>query len=149
MTYWIDVFTPKSWEEFKKAGASTTGFPERRWGVSQRIETGDVLVCYMTKQHRWFAALEVTSKAFRDSTPIWTDDVYPVRLKVRPLVVIEPPSKGIPTRDTFSELRLFSGLTKWGSALRTAPRVLDKQDGDLLISGLKTMNSQWGKTPTQ
>ncbi|MBL7208941.1 MAG: hypothetical protein ISS52_02460 [Dehalococcoidia bacterium] len=32
MTCWLDVFTPKSWEEFNKAGARVSGFPERRWG---------------------------------------------------------------------------------------------------------------------
>lgn len=139
MTYWLDVFSPKSWEEFKKAGATISGFPERRWRGVQRIDAGDILVCYMARQHRWFAALEVTSKAFRDSAPIWTDDVYPVRLKVKPVVTVEPPSKGIPAKETLSKLKLFSGLKNIGLALRTSPRILDKQDGDLLINELRSL----------
>lgn len=141
MMYWLDIFTPKSWEEFKKAGAAISGFPERRWKGAQRIDAGDILVCYMAGQHRWFAALQVTSKAFHDNTPIWTDNVYPIRLKVKPLVTIEPPSKGIPAKETLSKLKLFSGLQNIGLALRTSPRILDKQDGDFLMSELKRLTS--------
>jgi hypothetical protein len=137
MTYWLDVFSPKSWEEFKKAGATISGFPDRRWKGVQRINPGDILVCYMARQHRWFAALEVTSKAFHDSSPIWTDDVYPVRLRVRLLVAVEPPSRGIPARETLSKLNLFSGLSNIGLALRTSPRILDEQDGDLMLDELR------------
>ena len=141
MTYWLDIFTPKSWEEFKKAGATISGFPERRWKGIQKINAGDILVCYMAGQSRWFAALEVMSKAFRDNAPIWTDDVYPSRLKVKPLVTVEPPSKGISAKDTLSKLKLFSGLKNIGLALRTAPRIIDKQDGDLLMSELRRLVS--------
>lgn len=145
MTYWLDIFTPKSWGEFKKAGESTSGFPERRWKGVQRIDVGDILLCYMAKQSRWFAALEVTSKAFRDETPIWTDDVYPSRLHVKSLVTVEP-NNGIPLKETISKLRLFSGLKNIGVALRTAPRIIDKQDGDLLMSELKRLASS--ESPT-
>lgn len=150
MAYWVDVFNAKTWEEFKQAGAAISGFPERRWKGVQRIAVGDILICYMARQHRWFAALEVTAKAFRDSTPIWTDDVYPVRLKVKPLVTIEPPSKGIPAKETLSKLRLFSGLTNIGLALRTSPRVLDKQDGDILMSEFRRLaGGEFPSTATQ
>ena len=148
MAYWVDVFTPKSWEEFKKAGAALSGFPERRWKGVQRINVGDILVCYMARQHRWFAALEVASKAFRDSSPIWTDEVYPVRLRVKPLVTIDPPSDGIPARETLSKLRLFSGLTNIGLALRTSPRTLDKQDGELLVSELRRLSEGTHPAPS-
>lgn len=147
MAYWIDVFTPKSWEEFTMAGATISGFPERRWKGVQRIAVGDVLICYMAREHRWFAALEVTSKAFRDSTPIWTDDVYPVRLEVRRLVTLEPPGEGIPARETLSKLKLFSGITNIGLALRTSPRILEQEDGDLLLGELRRL-ARGGSSPT-
>jgi hypothetical protein len=150
MTYWLDIFTPKSWEEFKKAGATISGFPERRWRGAQRIDVGDILVCYMAGQCRWFAALEVMSKAFRDNAPIWTDNVYPIRLKVKPLLAIEPPSRGIAAKATLSKLKLFSGLKNIGLALRTAPRIIYKQDGDLLMSELKRLaSSELLPTPIQ
>jgi len=141
MTYWLDIFTPKSWQEFEKAGATVSGFPERRWKTVQSISVGDILVCYMAGQSRWFAALEVVSKAFRDEAPIWSDGLYPSRIKVKPLVVLEP-SKGIPGKETLPKLRLFSGLKDarwWSAPLRTVPRTLDEKDGDFLLNELKKL----------
>jgi predicted RNA-binding protein len=143
VTYWLDVFTLKSFDEFQKAGANVSGFPERRWKTIQRIRVGDILLCYMKTKSCWFGALEVASKAFQDNTPIWSDAVYPCRIKVRPLVFVEP-DEAVQARNMLPRLKLFANLRdpeRWSGALRTSPRVLAKEDGDLIVGELNNLSS--------
>lgn len=139
MTYWLDVFTPKTWREFQKAGAAVSGFPERRWTTVQRIQIGDILLCYMKSYSCWFGALKVVSEAFRDdSTRIWSDAPYPCRVQVQPLVTLEP-EKGIAAKEMLHKLTLFANVRdpkRWSWPLRGSPRQLAKEDGDLIMSKL-------------
>ena len=59
--YWLDLFTPQTWNEFQKAGSSVSGFRESRWPAVQRIQKGDYLLCYLTGVSRWVGILEVQS----------------------------------------------------------------------------------------
>ena len=83
--YWLDLFTPQTWNEFLKAGSLISGFRESRWNVVQKIEEGDYLLCYLTGISRWVGILEVSSKKpFKDSKPVWNDEVFPCRVNVKP-----------------------------------------------------------------
>ena len=42
MTYWLDLFTGITWEEFRKAGSQVSGFLETRWTTVQKIKEGDI-----------------------------------------------------------------------------------------------------------
>lgn len=86
--YWLDLFTGTTWEGFQSAGGEVSGFRERRWKTVQRIKPGDYLLCYLTGVSRWIGVLEVTSEPFRDDTPIWSDEEFPCRVRVRPLVTL-------------------------------------------------------------
>ena len=50
-TYWIDLFTGTTWEEFLKAGGNISGFRENRWKTVQQFKHGDYLLCYITEFH--------------------------------------------------------------------------------------------------
>lgn len=69
MTYWIDLFTGTTWDEFRKAGARITGFRSRMHGIGKRVNPGDIFLCYLTGVMRWVGALQVV-KASSDRTPI-------------------------------------------------------------------------------
>ena len=144
MTYWLDVFTPKSGQEFNKAGATVSGFPDRRWNTVQRMRVGDILICYMKAESCWFAALEVTSKPFQDyENRIWSDDVYPCRVPVKPVVVIEP-KKAIKVKEILPTLKLFAkmpGGLGWGVLLRVSPRTLPEEDGSLIMTKLNKLKT--------
>ena len=79
-TYWLDLFSVKTWEEFVAAGARVSGFRESRWSTVQRIAVGDYLLCYLTGLSRFVAVLEVTSAPYLDRSPIWSDEEFPCRL---------------------------------------------------------------------
>ena len=142
MTYWHDVFTPKSWVEFEKAGSTTSGFPDRRWKSVQNIRIGDILLCYMMGKSCWFAALEVTSKPYQDyKIRIWSDDLYPSRIAVKTLITLEP-DKAISAKQLLPRMKIFEKVrdsSAWGLVLRGAPRKLAEEDGDLIISELRRM----------
>ena len=88
--YWLDLFTGATWEEFLAAGGEVSGFRERRWKTVQQMKPGDYLVCYLTGVSRWIGVLEVVSEAYRDSSPIWQDDVFPCRVRVRSVATLTP-----------------------------------------------------------
>ena len=81
--YWLDLFTGATWNEFKSAGAKVSGFRESRWNTVQKIKPGDYLLCYLTGVSRFIGILEVNDAPYRDRTPIWKDEDFPCRLKVK------------------------------------------------------------------
>jgi hypothetical protein len=66
-THHLDLFTLDTWEEFLQHGASVTGFREGRWSRVQKIEPGDLLLCYIIGLKRWVGVLEVTGPPSRVS----------------------------------------------------------------------------------
>jgi hypothetical protein len=106
MNYWLDLFTPYTWNRFNEHGASISGFrPRQRGAAFERVKRGDVFVCYLVKLSRWCGLLEVASDAFEDSTPIFAieNDPFPIRFKVRPKVMLEF-DKSIPVEELWSQL---------------------------------------------
>ena len=75
-TYWLDLFTVETWQEFLDHGGDVTGFREKRWKTVQKIKHGDYLLCYLTGASRWVGLLEVTSESVYDEAPIWKSDVF-------------------------------------------------------------------------
>ncbi|MFN8466333.1 MAG: hypothetical protein U0X20_12320 [Caldilineaceae bacterium] len=140
MAYFVDLFSPDTYEAFQRAGGNVSGFRLRHQGVAGRVKVGDKLVCYMTKLSRWFGVLEVLSEAyFDDSNPIFTstDDPFVVRFKVRPIVWL-PPEKAIPIRHDgiWNNLSFTKGHEKtshtWTGKVRGSLNTLDKADGQLI-----------------
>jgi predicted RNA-binding protein len=71
-TYWLDLFSPTTWQEFLEAGGTVSGFRESRWATVQQIKPGDYLLCYLTQISRFIGVLEVTSDPYKDNTrSIW------------------------------------------------------------------------------
>ena len=87
MAYYLDLFSPTTYEAFSKSNRTVSGFRPRKRGVAQCVQRGDRLVCYMTKLSRWIGILEVESGPFEDATPIFSPDSDPftVRFHVKPI----------------------------------------------------------------
>jgi len=140
MTYWHDVFTAKSWAEFQKAGSKTSGFPDRRWKSVQNIRISDILLCYMKGASCWFAALEVTSNPYQDfKNRIWSDDLYPSRIDVKPLITLNP-GNAVRAKQMLQRLRMFENVRTsrhWGVVLRGAPKKLPEEDGHGILTELR------------
>lgn len=139
MAYYLDLFSPETYEVFTKSNRDISGFRLRQQNSASRIRVGDKLICYMTRLSRWVGVLEVTSKWFRDDTPLFyeTDDPFVVRFKVKPLAWL-PKEKAIPIRDERVWRRLSftrdydRDYPYWTGKLRTSLNQLDEEDGQFL-----------------
>jgi hypothetical protein len=142
-TYWLDLFSGASWQEFLDAGASVSGFRESRWKTVRQMKPGDYLLCYMTGIGRWIGVLEVTSEGYQDDTPIWKDDVFPSRVSVR-LVVALTPETAVPIMELRNELSIFENLTNpnaWTGHLRGSPARWSQVDGQIVVSAIMAAKS--------
>jgi predicted RNA-binding protein len=122
-TYWLDLFTGTTWQEFLDAGSKISGFRERRWKTVQAIKPGDFLLCYLTGVSRFIGLLEVISEPFRDDAKIWKDESFPCRLRVKPVIVLTPET-AVPVQDLRDRLSFFEDLktpNSWTGHFRGSP----------------------------
>jgi hypothetical protein len=143
MAYFIDLFSPDTYEAFSRSNRNVSGFRLRHKGVAGRIKAGDVFVCYLTRLSRWFGLLEVVEGPYTDSTPIFAakDDPFVVRFHVRPLVWLDI-DKAIPIHDeaiwkglSFTR-SLAPGSIGWTGKVRGSLVRLEDADGKFLADSL-------------
>lgn len=72
-----------------------------------RVQPGDVFLCYLTGVMRWVGALEVVGTT-KDKSRIWASDSFPVRLAVKPLIMLEPEC-GVPMERLEGKLDFYLG----------------------------------------
>src|SRR5436305_13555185 len=77
MSYWLNLFTGRTWQEFQAAGAKVSGFREHNWKRAEQIKLGDIFLCYMVGVKRWVGLLEITSARFRADSTIFGEEVFP------------------------------------------------------------------------
>ncbi len=149
MNYWLDLFTGETWEEFRKAGAKITGFRESRRKSLQRVEHGDIFLCYLTGVMRWVGALEVISPS-NDDSHIWTSDAFPVRFAVRPLTMLDP-QFGVLMDRFEGKLDFYRGPEHRGGFrgfLRMSPNLFRREgDGTLILETLREAGRNPVATP--
>jgi hypothetical protein len=143
MAYFIDLFSPETYEAFAKSSRDISGFRLRHKNMADRIKRGDVFVCYLTRLSRWFGLLEVVEGPFIDATPrfVLENDPFVVRFRVRPTVWLDI-DKGIPIHDdviwnglSFTR-ELEKGSIGWTGKVRGSLVWLDDHDGDFLARQL-------------
>jgi hypothetical protein len=144
MSYFLDLFTPETWDAFRKHGGTVSGFRERQLAAARdRIKPGDFLLCYPVRLSRWCGALEVKSPAFTDSAPIFSDpDPFVVRFRVDPLILLDL-DRSLPMLDAevWDNLEETKGITKgargWGINFRGSLRTISPADGVFLLDLLR------------
>ncbi|CAE6747741.1 EVE domain-containing protein [Paraburkholderia domus] len=152
VAYFIDLFSPETYEAFACSSRDISGFRRRHENVAQKIKPGDVFVCYLTKLSRWFGLLEVVEGPFIDDKPIFLpeNDPFIVRFRVRPTVWLDI-EKGIPIHDRSVWERLSftrdlkEGGIAWTGKVRSSLVQLGEQDGAFLAE-LLTAQAIGGKS---
>jgi predicted RNA-binding protein len=137
-SYWLDLFTGTTWEEFLAAGGEVSGFRERRWKTVQQMKPGDYLLCYLTGISRWIGVLEVVSEPFKDHTPIWKDEEFPCRVRVRAVAVLTP-ATAVPVfelRDQLSVFGDFKNPRAWTGHFRGSPMRWKPTDGQAVVAAI-------------
>lgn len=139
MAYYIDLFSPETYQAFINSNQDVSGFRERHRGIASAVKPGDKLICYMTKLSRWVGVLEVSESFFIDDTPIFIHPIDPfmIRFKVNAHVWLTP-ENAIPINEDicWGHLSFTKGLPKkslaWTGMVRGSLRKLDDEDGKYL-----------------
>lgn len=148
MAYFVDLFSPETYDAFSKSDRTVTGFRLRQKNAALRVNPGDILLCYMTRFSRWVGALEVLSEPFEDDTPIFYEenDPFVVRFKVKPIVWLDR-HETVPIQESnvwntlsFTKDHMPGGKG-WTGVLRNSLRSLSDADGELLYKMLKRQTS--------
>jgi hypothetical protein len=129
--YWLDLFIPRTWEEAKQNNYKITGFREKRWSIVQKIEIGDILVCYITKISRFAGLLMVKSKPFKDKAlakSIWKGDLFPCLMQVEPIITLDF-LHSVPSKEVISKLSIAH---KWAGIVRGSPNRINYDDGKVI-----------------
>ncbi len=148
--YWLDLFTGVTWNEFKAAGAKVSGFRESRWNTVQKIKPGDYFLCYLTGVSRFIGILEVTEAPFKDKSPIWKDEDFPCRLKVKVVAELTPET-AVPVIELRDELSFFKNLISphaWTGHFRASPAKWDAADGEAVVNAILDAKSNPVVRPT-
>lgn len=149
MNYFIDLFSPETYDAFTRSTQGLSGFRLRHKGMAERVKPGDVFACYVTKVSRWCGLLEIVEGPFVDNTPIFLPDNDPfvVRFKVRPKVWL-PLEQSLPIHETsvwngLSFTRtLEKGSIAWTGKVRGSLVKLDDKDGKFLAEALTAQTTQ-------
>ncbi len=137
-TYWLDLFTWTTWQEFLQAGGTVSGFKARRWNTVRQIKPGDYLLCYLMRVMRFIGLLEVTSQGYQDDSKIWEDDIYPCRLKVN-LVADLTPETAVPVLSLKNQLSIFQNQENpqsWVGHFRGSPQRFSSADGEVIVQAI-------------
>ena len=144
MQYFLDLFTPETWRYFRTTDMTITGFrPRQKRIASEKVNVGDLLLCYVTRISRWSGVLEVRSGSYEDDRPVHAKlDPFTVRFKVHPVVALDI-DHAVPIRDE----AVWRGLTLtnqyerdypyWSGPFRSSLKLLPRSDGEFLLALLK------------
>ena len=137
-TYWLNLFSWKTWQEFFTAGAETSGFRENRWSALLKVKKGDYLLCYLTGISRFIGIFEVTSDPYKSNTIIWSDDIFPSRIDVKIIVALTPET-AVPIEDFRNDLSIFDNLENphaWTGHVRGSPSKWKAEDAEIVLKRL-------------
>jgi predicted RNA-binding protein len=129
--YWLDLFTGVTWEQFLKAGGNVSGFRQSRKAYVKQVKPGDYLLCYLTGVSRFIGILEVVAPMFEDTTPIWPDEDFPCRVKVKVIASLTPET-AIPVLNLKEKLSFFQQMKagkSWTGHFRGSPCRWRPSDG--------------------
>jgi hypothetical protein len=141
MNYYLDLFTPETWEAFRSHGSKVSGFREKQRKTADRVRKGDIFLCYLVRLSRWCGALRVQSDVFTDTSPIFSDpDPFVVRFKVEPIALLDL-DRSIPMldEDVWSQVSFTEGVKRgvvgWAQFLnlRASLREINEPDAKILF----------------
>jgi hypothetical protein len=139
MAYYIDLFSPETYQAFTNSNRNISGFRSRQRGIAASINPGDKLVCYITRISRWVGILEISDKYFIDDKPVFmqTIDPFIIRFNIKPRVWLSI-ENAIPIENdicwnNLSFTKKHSKKTSvWTGMIRSSLRKLDDIDGEYL-----------------
>lgn len=148
MAYYIDLFSPETYDAFKKSNQNISGFRERQRNIAATIKPGDKLICYVTQLSRFFGVLLVESTFYKDASPIFyaKNDPFVIRFKVQVEAWLDfEKSPSIKEDLIWNKLAFTKEHVKsdhrWTMMVRGSLRKLTDEDGIIIETILKAQKT--------
>ncbi len=120
------------------------GVPKRNKSIMHRVKPGDTLLIYIRQEKVDDATLpsaiagvyDVVSEPYEDHTrlfltpPHMGDEVFPYRMRVRPVTVFPEPLEFKPL---IPDLKFITNKRMWSGHLRQAMRTIPEEDYQLIL----------------
>lgn len=115
------------------------GFPDRNKKSLLNMNSGDLIVYYVTKISKFMAVTEVIGDYYYSEEPIWDDpyDLWEHRVPTKPLVYFENFDDGIYIKDIWDNLEFIKNKKKWGSQVQGSFKRLSEHDSKVILKSLK------------
>jgi hypothetical protein len=140
--YWLDLWTPETWEEARERGFKITGFRSSRRSTVSKIKPGDLFVCYLTKLSRFCGVLKAKSEPYNDpdkASQIWKHASFPCLIDVEPLVTLDF-LHSVPSEEIVPKLSIAG---KWRGIIRGSPARIPFEDGELIRKALESSREEY------
>jgi hypothetical protein len=145
MSFYLDLFSPETFEAFGRSDRTVSGFRVRQRTAAGRVKVGDRFLCYITKISRWAGVLEVVDGPYQDTRPIFyqEDDPFIIRFHVTPLIWL-PVEKAVPIHDDriWNNLSFTRGQSKqsatWTGRVRGSLVQYSDEDGAILEAAIRS-----------
>jgi hypothetical protein len=88
---------------------------------------------------RWVGLLEVSSERYRDDAPIFKEEVFPVRFKVKPVALLAP-ERGVPMESLAGKLTFYPAdatSRQWSGLVRGSPARYKPEDGEVIAAAIR------------
>ncbi|SCL74144.1 EVE domain protein [Methanoculleus chikugoensis] len=142
MTHWIASSNRDNWRILEKK--HVWGVPKRNKTLMQRVKPGDTILVYVRQEKEddtilpsaVTGAYEVISEPYEDHSRLFVtppqmgDEVFPFRMKVRPVAVFAEPLEFKPL---IQDLIFITNKTMWSGHLRIAMREIPEEDYRLIL----------------
>lgn len=139
MQYFLDVFTPGTWQAFCSDGARVTAFSRNRSRAAESVLPGDRFLCYLKGRIAWVGALEAQSRSYISEEPLWQSTDWPVRVDVKPIVMLSAefamPMMHVAGKVTF--VKEGAVPATYAAHLQGSPRRLIAADGEAIFRALR------------
>ncbi|MBR1368483.1 hypothetical protein RJ53_02770 [Methanocalculus chunghsingensis] len=143
MTYWFASSNRDNWEIIRQK--NIWGIPKRNKSIIDRVTPGDAILIYVAQQKDGdeilpsavAGAFEVVSDGYEDSAPLFItpermgDEVFPYRMKLKPIKVFKEP---VAFKPLIPALSFIKNKTMWTGHIRVAMREIPEEDYRLILS---------------
>lgn len=142
--YYLALFSEQSWNEFRASGGTVYGTKKSQAARGEKLRRGDLLLCYVSKKSVFTGVLRVVDKARLDETPLYGQDIFPVRVDVEIIEAVDP-DLGVPVMAIWDQLKIFKTLknpSRWGGFFLKALNQFPEEDGVIIQRTLREWEPQ-------
>jgi len=103
------VFTPSTWQAFLALPQKALGFRLTLATSLNKIECGDVLLCYLAERMTWCGVLEVAGKPYESTDHVFSaKHGLPLIVDVNPICILDPQQEiPVKTKELWDRLERF------------------------------------------